>query len=192
MTTLQAIRRRDRWADWAVIVLVAAALILGWTLREAILFRTAPFNVAEAGISGRCPAGWIRETGEDPLLALRNPLIDPFNARLELRARPLAPDVDPLQALDDLSFNRASQVTAYSVLNTDQVLVGDEAVPLRTYTYVHVNRNPFADHVPIVVKGTDVALPDEGRVIVATLLASVDDFDAHQRYFRAFVESLEF
>ena len=29
MTTAQAIRRRDRWANWAVIALVAVALILG-------------------------------------------------------------------------------------------------------------------------------------------------------------------
>nr|HID15117.1 hypothetical protein [Anaerolineae bacterium] len=192
MTVTQTLTRRARWADWAVVVLVAVALILGWALRETILFRTAPFTIAETDISGRYPADWLREIGEDPLLALRNPFTSPFNARLELRVRPLAPDVDPLQALDDLSFDRASQMTAYSVLNTDRVLVGDEAVPLRTYTYVYVDNNPFADHVPVVIKGMDVALPDEGRVVIVTLLADVDGFDAHQRYFRAFVESLEF
>ena len=190
--TATRIMRRDRWADWAVVALVAMALILGWVLREAILFRTAPFTATGAGISGRGPADWVRETGDDPLLVLRNPFTGPFNVRLELRTRPLASGVDPLQALDNLSIDRGSHVTAYSVLSTDQVLVGGKVVPRRVYSYVYIDRNPFADHMPIVVKGMDVALPDEGRVIIATLVAGVDDFDAYRRHFRAFVESLEF
>jgi len=190
--TATKIARRDRWADWAVVALVAAALILGWVLREAILFRTAPFTVAEAGISGRYPATWVRESGDDPLLRVHDARGGEFGTVLELRSRPLAVEAEPAMVLDALALERAGQVAAYRTLNTDQVLVGGEAVTRRTFTYVYVDHNPYVDRLPVVVRGMDVALRGDGRVVVVTFLAGVDDFDAHQRHLRAFAESLQF
>jgi hypothetical protein len=192
MATAQAIRRRERWADWAVVALVAVALVLGWRLREAILSRTIPFTFTGAGISGRCPADWVRETGDDPLLRARNPLGGAFGTVLELRSRPLAAEAQPALALDALALERADQTTAYQTLTTDQVLVGGETATRRTFTYVHVDRNPYVNRLPVVVRGMDLALRDDDRVVIVTFLAGVDDFDAHHRYARAFVASLEF
>ena len=190
MTTAQAIRRRDRWADWAVFALVAVALILGWALREAILFRTVPFTIAEAGISGRCPATWMRETGDDPLLRVRDARGEEFGAVLELRSRPLAAEAEPVMVLDALTLERAGQEAAYRTLSTDQVVADGETATSRTFTYVYVDRNPYVERLPVVVRGTDLALRDDGRIIVVTFLAGADDFEAYYRYFRAFVESL--
>jgi hypothetical protein len=92
--------------------------------------------------------------------------------------------------LDALALERAGQVVAYRTLGTDQVLVGGETATRRDFTYVHVDHNPYVDRLPVVVRGTDLALRDGGRIIVVTFLASVDDFDAHYRYFRTFAESL--
>jgi len=185
------VARRDRWADWAVVALVVLALVLGWALREAVLFRTAPFTIAEAGISGRCPATWVREVGEDPLLRVRNPLSGEFGTVLELRSRPLAAEAEPAMVLDALVLERASQVTAYQTLSTDQLLVGEETATGRTFTYVHVDHSPYVDRLPVVVRGVDLALRDGGRVVVVTFLAGAGHFDAHYRYFRALVDSLE-
>lgn len=192
MTASQDIRRRDRWADLTVFALVAAALILGWALREAILFRTVSFTIAEAGISGRCPATWVRETGDDPLLRVRDPLDEEFNTVLELRSRPLAPEAEPAMVLDALALERAGQVAAYQPLDTDQVLVGGKTATRRTFTYVYVDRNPYVNRLPVVVRGTDLALRDGGRIIIVTLLAGVDNFEPHHRHFHTLVESLEF
>ncbi|MDY6875033.1 MAG: hypothetical protein SWK90_02350 [Chloroflexota bacterium] len=192
MTASQDIRRRDRWADLTVFALVAAALILGWALREAILFRTVSFTIAEAGISGRCPATWVRETGDDPLLRVRDPLDEEFNTVLELRSRPLAPEAEPAMVLDALALERAGQVTAYQPLDTDQVLVGGKTATRRTFTYVYVDRNPYVNRLPVVVRGTDLALCDGGRIIIVTLLAGGDNFEPHHRHFHTLVESLEF
>ena len=188
--TITKVARRDRWADWAVIALVAVALSLGWVLREAVLFRTAPFTVAKAGISGRYPATWVRESGDDPLLRVRDARGGEFGTVLELRSRPLATEAEPAMVLDALALERAGQVAAYQTLSTDQVLVGDETVTRRTFTYVYVDRNPYVERLPVVVRGMDLALRDDGRIVVVTFLAGVDDFDAHQRYLRAFAESL--
>lgn len=198
MATAQAIRRQERWGDWAVVALVALALVLGWVLREVTLSRTVPFTVVEASISGRCPADWVRETGDDPLLRVRDPLGEEFDTVLELRSRPLAAETEPAIVLDALALERASQVTAYRTLGTDQVLVGGETATRRTlatrrtFSYVHVDPNPYLNRLPVVVQGMDLALRDDGRLIVVTFLADVDHFDAHHRYLRAFVESLEF
>ncbi len=192
MTIPQTIRRRDRWADWTVFALVAVALILGWAMREAILFHTVPFTIAEAGVSGRCPATWMREAGDDPLLRVRDPLGGEFDTVLELRSRPLAAEAEPAMVLDALALERAGQVTAYQPLSTDRVLVGGETATRRTFTYVYVDRNPYVNRLPVVVRGTDLALRDGDRIIVVTLLAGVDDFEAYHRHFRTLVESLRF
>ncbi len=192
MTTAQAIHRRDRWADWAVIALVAVALILGGVLREAVLSRTTSFTVAEAGVSGQYPANWLRETGDDPLLYVYDARGGEFGAALELRSRPLADEADPVMVLDALALERASQETAYRTLSTDQVVAGGETATGRTFTYVYVDRNPYVERLPVVVRGTDLALRDDGRIIVVTFLAGADDFEAYYRHFRAFVQALEF
>jgi hypothetical protein len=192
MMTVQEIHRRDRWAEWAVIALVAVALILGLVLREALLSRAVPFAFAGAGVSGRCPAAWVRETGDDPLLRARDPAGGEFDTVLELRSRPLAAEAEPALVLDALALERAGQVTAYQTLGTDQVLVGGQTAVRRTFAYVHVDRNPYLDRLPVVVRGTDLALRDDGRVVVVTLLAGGDDFESHYRYLRAFAEDLEF
>lgn len=190
--TIQTVRRRDRWADWAVIVLVAVALILGWALREAVLSRTAPFTVTEAGVSGHYPANWLRETGDDPLLYVHDARGGEFGAVLELRSRPLADEAEPVMVLDALALERAGQETAYRTLSTDQVVAGGETATSRTFTYVYVDRNPYVERLPVVVRGTDLALRDDGRIIVVTFLAGADDFEAYYHYFRAFVKDLEF
>jgi hypothetical protein len=191
MRTTQAIRRRDRWADWAVIVLVAVALVLGLALREAVRSRTVPFAFPEAPVSGRCPANWVRETGDDPLLRARDPLGGEFRTTIELRSRPLAAGAEPAIVLDALALERAGQVAAYRMLGTDQVLLGGQNATRRTFTYVHVDSDPYVDRLPVVVRGVDLALREGDRVVVVTLLADADRFDANYRYLRRFIQALE-
>lgn len=192
MTTTKAIQRRDRWADWVVVALVAVALLLGWVLKESVLSRTVPFNTGEAGISGRRPEGWITESGDDPLLRARDPRGGAFDTVLELRSQPLGEGAETGQALDDLRWERATRLTAYQTLGAREVLVGREALPQRTFTYVHEDTNPYTENLPVVVRGVDVALRDGDRAIVVTYLAGAEDFDADYRYFRAFLRSLEY
>lgn len=188
----QTLRRRDRWADWAVIALVTVALILGWALREATLFRTMPFTLDEAEITGQCPANWVRETGDDPLLQARDPLGGEFDPVLALRSRPLAAEVEAVMALDALALERAQRTAAYQSLDTVQVLVDGKVATKRTFAYVHTDTNPYVDRLPVVVRGSDLALRDGGRVVIVTLLSAADDFEAYQRHFQTFAKSLEF
>ncbi len=190
MSVPQTMQHRARWADLAVVALVAVALIAGWLLREAVLSRATPFTVGN--LSGRYPAGWVRETGEDPLLRVRDPRGGETGAVLELRTRALAAEATPALVLDALALERASREAAYQTLSTDQVPVGGKTATSRTFTYVSVNRNPYLERLPVVMKGVDLVLQDGGRAVIVTFMDSADDFDAGYRYFLAFVESLEF
>ncbi len=190
MATVQEIKRRDRWADWVVIGLVILALILGWILRDAVLFRTTPFTVSD--ISGRYPAGWVSQTGDDPLLRVRDPSNAGFGVVIELWSRPLAADADPTMVLDALALERAGANAAYRTLDTDQVVVRGGTAIRRMFTYVYVDPNPYTDRLPQVVRGMDLAFQDGGRVIVVTLVSDADEFDAQMSRFLDLVESLEY
>lgn len=190
MTAVAKTLRRDRWADWAVIALVVLAVLLGVWLRQATLYRAEDFTLGDAGISGRVFTGWVRQTGTDPLLTVRNPLSGSFNTVLELRSRALADEADPVLALDALALERAATVDAYKTLSTSRVVVHSQTATQRTFTYVVVDHNPYVDRLPEVVRGVDVALRAKGRVIVVTYLAGSATFDADYRYFRTFIEDL--
>ncbi|HOT91822.1 MAG TPA: hypothetical protein PLJ78_10040 [Anaerolineae bacterium] len=192
MTASSQISRRDRWADWAVIALVAVALLSGLWLRETTLYRAEDFTLGDAGLSGRIFTGWVRQTGTDPLLRARNPLSGAFNTVLELRSRALADDADPALVLDALALERAATVDAYRTLSTEQVRVRGETAVQRTFTYVMVDHSPYMNRLPRVVRGVDVSLRDAGRLIVVTYLADSETFDADYRYFRTFIESLRY
>lgn len=192
MTTITTSQRRDRWADWAVLALVAVALALGLWLRNAVLYRTVDFAIDDAGILGCVPAGWVQQTGTDPLLRARDPLSGRASPVLELRSRPLAAETEPNLILDALALERATAVDAYQSLATERVLVNGEVAVQRTFSYVLIDHSPYVDHLPEVVRGVDVALRDEGRVIVVTFLAANDTFDAEYRYFRTFIDGLEY
>lgn len=188
--SLHSSARRDRWADWIVIALAIVALAGGAALREAVLSRAAPFEFA--GISGQYPAGWMRETGDDPILRVSNPEGGAFPPTLELRIRALADEATPALALNLLTTERAGRMTAYRSLGSEPTSVNGTTAIQRTFTYVEERRDPYTSQMPVVVKGVDLVLPDNGRVIIITFMASADNFDANYRYLRAFAESLEF
>jgi hypothetical protein len=184
--------RHARWADWAVITVVAVALLLGVWVRSATIHRTEGFAFDNLGVSGRAPAGWARQFGDDPLVRLRDLRSGTFATTLELRRRPLAAEADVSLALDALVLERAADTTAFTSLRTEQVLVHDAAATQRGFTYVAVNHSPYVDQLPVVVRGLDVALRVADQVYVITYIANADEFDASYPYFRAFIEDLEF
>lgn len=192
MTLKDKIHRRDRWADGAVIGLVLVALALGWVLRQSVLFQTTPFELTEADIVGQYPAHWTQEFEEDPLLKVRDHMGGEFDSVLTLRSRPLADEADVAIVLDALSLERARAVIAYNTLDTNQVVVAGRTAHRRQFTYVHTDANPYVDRLPVVVRGTDLAFRDAGRIVVVTFLTGVDDYAVQYPHFRAFVESLVF
>jgi len=190
MTATQTLVRRDRWADWAVIILVTLALILGLALREVVLSNTVPFTT-ESGISGKYPADWIRETATaDPSLSVRNPRGGEFDTVLELYNRSLAHEAQTTLALDTLKLERTGQMAVYKDMGIEQVTIDGKTATQRTFTYIHVDDNPYLDQLPVVVQGIDLALRDGDRVVIVTFLANAEDFEINYRYFRAFTESL--
>jgi len=192
MALVEGTRRRDRWADWAVILVLLIALALGFVLRQRTLYTTSEFVIDDGAITGRAPVRWLREFDANPLLRTRNPRGGAFNTTLELRTRPLAADAEPALALQALTLERADDTSAYRTLETSEVSLGARSALQRTFTYVQTAQNPYLDHLPVVVKGVDLVVEDEGRAVIATYLSSAETFDANYRYFRDFVQTLDF
>jgi hypothetical protein len=183
---------RERWADLAVVGIVIVALLLGLWMRNAALYGTEDFAFDNLGVSGSYPRGWVKNYGDDPVLSVRNPLSDGFDTLLELRKRSLAEGVEATFVLDALALERATAVDLYQSLQTEQVLVADAVAVKRRFTYVEVDRNPYLNRMPTVVYGVDIALRNGDAVFIVTFLADADAFEPDYRYFRAFVEGLEF
>lgn len=184
--------RHALWADLAVIGVVVVALLLGVWVRSATLHSTEGFTFDNLGVTGRAPAGWTRQFGDDPLLRLRDLRSGVFATTLELRRRPLAAEADVSMVLNALSLTRAADATAYTSSRTEPVQVQEAIATQRGFTYVAVDHSPYVNRLPVIVRGVDVALRVADQVYVITYMAEAEAFDASYPYFRAFIEDLEF
>jgi hypothetical protein len=181
---------RDRWAEVAVVALVLVALLLGLLLRDQVVFQTVRF---EAGaISGECPARWLRQIGDDPVLRVEDPLGGLFKTAIELRLVPLAQEAELELALTTLALERARDCSSYRSLGTETVAIrGGNGVQHR-FVYVHDDPNPYLRRPPVVVQGVDLLMRDGDRVILATLLAAAEEFEKEQGRLVDLAESLEY
>jgi hypothetical protein len=188
--------RRDRYADGAVLLLVLVSLLLGLAMRTAVSARSTRYALT-TGVTVYYPQGWLRQKPEGALMQVRDPEAGGFATTYQVRSLPLAAGTSPTTtlttALTNVSLSRGQRATAYRVL---EILPGEELLGTttmqQTFGYVAENYDPFAEKLPVVVAGLDVALGHEGQAFVFTLLAEPGAFDDARGQFWRFVRSVEF
>ena len=197
MTIHSTRTRRDRFSEWAVIVLVLVSLLLGLALRAVVEGQSTRFAVT-TGVTVRYPEGWLRKDAQEGvLLQVRDPEAESFHTRYEVRAYPISAGTPMTTTLSTVLTNRsltqAQGATAYRVLD---VYPGDTLRDMptmeQTYAYVAENYDPFAERLPVVVTGLDIALTRGDQALVFTLLAEQDKFRDAEKQFRRFLGSVEF
>lgn len=189
--------RRDRWADWAVIVVLVVALLLGWAVKTVAEGQRVTYTNAEAGLTVRYPQGWLLRT--DPKLAFHalDPGAGAFRTTYQVRVSPIDATV-PLtstlnMALNDASLARAQGKTAYRLFDIHAGPdVGGRPTMEATYAYVVEGTDLFVQQMPVVVEGIDIALVKGDRVYVFSLSAAEDAFAGAEKAFRRFVETATF
>lgn len=195
--TLQTVRsRRDRWSDWAVIALLVVALLLGWAVMAAARGQRATLTDSERGLTVKYPRDWLVQSAEGVAFRAVEPHSGAWSTTYEVRLAPIdsgAPLTPALtMALNNASLTRARQSTAYRLLD---IVPGDDVdgqpAMEATYAFVAEVDDPFAQHIPAVMLGLDVALAREGQAAIFSLVAPEDSFAAAERSFRAFVRSAE-
>lgn len=195
MTKTPSVRsRRDRWSDWAVILLVVVALGLGWVAMTWALGQTEVFTDDDTGLSLQYPQGWLLKPEDGLLFQALDPDSGEFKTRYQVRAFPIQ-DTTPLtptltMVLNNASLNRARASTAYRLFEVAerQEIEGLPAVE-STYAYVVEGSDLFVQQMPTVVQGRDVAVAWGDRAYVFSLVAPRDSVDTAERAFEKFVEA---
>jgi hypothetical protein len=186
--SVAAVRRRDRWASWAVVGVVALALLLGWGVKALAENRTVVFQSEQFRIP--YPAGWVRVNADAPIILQVEKLASPARTTLTLQRRPAPPDAtNPLGAVQQaLTLERGRTWTAYRVLNVEQ----SDAVPGRdalrvTFAYVANNPNPFMAAPPVVMLGQEYLFPVEADVQIVTMTAAEANYERATRDLQTFL-----
>jgi hypothetical protein len=97
-------------------------------------------------------------------------------------------------ALNNASFTRAqSGVTAYRLLDLRPgIALGERPTMETSYVYVVDGGDLFAQNLPVIVMGLDIAVGHGDQAYIFSLAAARDSFDVAERDFRRFVRSATF
>ena len=186
--------RRDRWSDWAVVLVFALALALGWGVMVYAQGQRESFTDAASGLTVAYPHGWLVKGDDRLAFQVLNPVASGFRTTYQVRVWPISA-AEPLTSslgaiLTDASLSRAQQGTAYRLLDIAEgrAVRGQPAMEAE-YVYVVEGNDLFVQQLPVLVRGLDVARTLGDRAFVFSLLASQDDFDRAEPAFRDFVET---
>ncbi|UCC62108.1 MAG: hypothetical protein JSV36_15170 [Anaerolineae bacterium] len=197
MAMTKAVRsRRDRWADWLVIGVVAVALSLGWGIKAWTEGGTERFTSPETGLTLHYPTGWLMSRTDGYLLKVRDPHSGLFKTTYAVMADRLDParPMSLVDAVNATSVSRARKLAAFRLLDIETV--GEEGKPpdavWSRYVYVDEKPDPFRESLPVVVLGLDYTAVEGEHLYTYTLLAGEADFEEAEKGFRAFIKDAGF
>jgi hypothetical protein len=188
--------RKDRWADWAVVGVLVLALLLGTSVMAVAEGQTVKAANAEAGLTVRYPKGWLLKPAESLSFQAVDPSAGDFKTTYQVQSMPVGasePTTPTLTlALNNLSLSRAQRETAHRLFEVAEGPPLDGRPTMEAgYAYVVKGNDLFTQRMPVVVQGVDIAVAQDGRIVVFTLLASQDAFASAEKDFRRFVELAE-
>lgn len=178
-------------AEWLVVLVTVAALLLGWVLMTSVQNRSVPFT--GEGISAETPTGWLSAKAEgSEVLRVSDPTSGGFATTYLVETFPVAKDSTASQAATFLGLQHSQSLDGYRVLDQNLVTVlGQQAYELK-YVYVASNPNLTHDIYPAVVLGVDYIFIKDGRAVVASYWAEKDAYQAGLGRFQRFLGSLKY
>jgi hypothetical protein len=176
------------------VLVVLFALFLGLGIRNQAIHASRAVNLGDDLPTLRYPAGWI--TGQPEFLHFQatNPAsISSFNAQIDVYLRDLQADETLAMARANWALRRSRELLQYRELNSDPVTVLDGLLGLRTrFGYVaDPTRESGATGLPVVVEGQDLLFLHDGKLVVITVAADVQDWEAEQEHFQIVFNSLD-
>jgi hypothetical protein len=180
-----------QFAEWSVLILTVLALLAGWLLMSGVENRSVTFSAA--GISAQPPLGWLTSTAKgDEILHVTNPGASGFGTTYTIRNIPVTSDATFGQVISTLTLEHGQALTAFRVLDQQEVTVfGRSAFEL---SYVYVESNPDLTHndLPNVVRGLDYIFLSGDHAIVATYWADENSFQSDLGRFQLFLSTLKY
>lgn len=166
--------------DIGVAIVVVAALLLGWALREATLSRTTLYQDSETGFSLQFPAAWgVADSLQDVLLKVENPTTDSaYKTNLVVEVRELDPQNPPtLQEFVDRRVVQKSSLAGYHFISEQDDTVAGEKARQLVYAYVvQPIDQPRRIALPVVVVAREYIVVGKARVYYLTVAAPEEEF----------------
>jgi hypothetical protein len=192
MTTATAPRSLGaRYAEISALAVTLVALALGWMLMNNVQSRTVTFE--QDGVTAYVPAGWRTSQAQgDDLIRAADLSARGFATTYSVRALPVAADAGLEDTASLITLSAGQKLSAYRVLESEQVTINGRAAYKITYAYVEADSDVTHVELPTVVRGVDYVFISGGRAIVVSYRASEANFNDDFARFRQFVLSLKF
>jgi hypothetical protein len=194
LTNLPPTRFELRRNDLAVIVVVLLAFVFGLGIRNLALNASKSIALGDDLPTLRYPAGWI--TGQPEFLHFQavNPAsASTFDAQIDVFLRDLKTEETLDVARASWGLQRGQELLQYRELAADPVTVlNNQPALLTRYAYVaDPARESGANGLPVIVEGQDLLFFHGAQLVVITLAADVNDWEAEQRHFQIVLDSLQ-
>ena len=167
--------RRDRFADWAVILLVVIALIAGWLVKSSA--ENATMSISSSVGSLTYPTSWISNT-ENGLLVQDTRTASGVPTSFGITSEALDAD----QGLDALStrqtLGRAQELGGFAMLNTTKQQVGSDSAGALSCAYGGVPDvgTVASAGLPVVVEASDTLIKRGTTLYVLTFSSDSASF----------------
>jgi hypothetical protein len=181
----------QRFADWAVIVITVAAVLVGWLIKNSVQNRSIPF--ASSGISAKTPEGWLPTKAQgNEILHVTDPLASGFGTTYTIQNIPVAKDATVEQVVSMLTLQRGQSLNSFRVLEQQPVTISGRSAYEIGYVYVESNPNLTHNEIPNIVKGLDYIFLNGDHTVVATYWADEKEYTSDLGRFLQFLSSLKF
>lgn len=176
-----------RSADWMVLGLLVAALVLAWFLRQQSLFATE--SASAQGVQITVPAGSLPLDG-DNTLALLSP--DGMLLRVELLALPPIGSEDMSGLVTSRALNQAGAYEVYRTIGSDTATVAGQPAGTLEYAYVMADNESFFASDLEIIHGYEALVPRPDGLYVFTLEAPESQLAEVEAYWPRFLEGVRF
>jgi hypothetical protein len=192
-----AFSMRQRWAALLTLLVAGLGMLYGLLMRNNALNATFPFINREVGITARYPARWLLEEGgteaDQFVMRATDARALPFKTTIQITLLPAGEGARTGDVLTRLDLDRAQRLPAYSSISRDSITLPDgKRGTQMIYGYAVLAADPFLQSQPVAVRAIDLVILRQGQVLVITYAAEAALFEDNQRYFDAFVRSLNF
>ena len=174
----------DRRANWVVVALFAALLVVGVIGWNGIVNGTTAFNTG--AISGAYPSSY--GIVKDPAAALHVADKVGSGAEFIVVSKDLQAGQDVRTVSSVLAAERATAYSSYKLIDTRPAILNNRQVQVQQFAYV--DAAGLNGGVPRVIQGTDYILMMNNRAVIATMLAAPDTIGDVDPLFNGFVNSL--
>jgi hypothetical protein len=182
----------QRWGNLLALAFCAVALLIGFNMRNDLLYATTAYINVGAGIRAEYPQNWLIDETGDYVFRVRDMSRIGFKTSIQVAVLPFTASMTPANVLTDLSLARSSELSNYRPLSTDTILIAEEEATVREYSYIFAPGDPFLEPLASSVIGRDILFVRRGQAILITFLADARTFDEDVMFFDRFLTALEF